>query len=170
LCRPLVGRRGSIIEFGSQTGIALAMADSVIHPRDIVLIGMPAPDVAQASLQTLQELVHAAASPGGRVVVDAANLPAPGREVQQKSRRKARPKRCGPRAAPHKVPSALDQPSVDGIASSGKSAGSAVGCPSASAAKLLPTYAICVAAHICYLGQSAVMRSKGRKPSDPPAS
>jgi hypothetical protein len=38
-----------------------------------------------------------------------------------------------------RFPSALDQPSVDGIASSGKSAGSAVVCPSASAAKLLPT-------------------------------
>lgn len=76
--------------------------------------------------------------PGGRGSGRRNNLPAPGCEVQQKSRRKARPERCGPRAAQHKVPSAPDQPSVDGIASSGKSAGFAVECPSALAARLVP--------------------------------
>jgi hypothetical protein len=32
----------------------------------------------------------------------------------------------------------------------------------------LTIYMICAATHFAYLGQSAVMRSKGLKPSEPP--
>jgi len=44
----------------------------------------------------------------------------------------------------------------------------ATGAVARAWAWLLPKYMICAATHFAYLGQSAVMRSKGLKPSEPP--